>query len=242
MNWPMFQIWRIRKFPGLMDLYPSIIKQKKQEKPWFLLFCDFFMTFYLWKMMKMYQKLICKQLFLVGVLKVTDEKTRIRSWIRLLKVWIRGSDAPYQNVTDPERWNWLMILLQQAPSKDRSAEEIWTSFIWWSGYHHRTSIAFLEIKLIDLYPGMSCWRRSWRFAARMIINTSPTLSGTSASWWSLARYFQVLQYQNCRLFKITLFCELVRICQLGKDWCLCKGFRCLTLLITVCFTFIFDAL
>ncbi len=30
---------------------PSIIKQKLEEKPCFLLFCDFFWTFYLWKMM-----------------------------------------------------------------------------------------------------------------------------------------------------------------------------------------------
>jgi hypothetical protein len=30
---------------------PSFNKQKNEEKPWFLLFCDFFMTFYLWRVM-----------------------------------------------------------------------------------------------------------------------------------------------------------------------------------------------
>ncbi len=34
---------------------PSFYHQAKiVRKPWFLLFCDFFMTFYLWKMMKIY--------------------------------------------------------------------------------------------------------------------------------------------------------------------------------------------
>ncbi len=53
---------RIHMFLGLPDLDPlvrgmdpdpdpCIIKHKKYEKPWFLLFCDFFWTFYLWKMM-----------------------------------------------------------------------------------------------------------------------------------------------------------------------------------------------
>ncbi len=37
------------------DPDPSIIKGKK-EKPLFLLFCDFFMTFHLLRMIKMYHK------------------------------------------------------------------------------------------------------------------------------------------------------------------------------------------
>jgi hypothetical protein len=68
---------------------PFIIKQKQKEKPWcFLLFCDFFMTFYLWKIdVKVASKtnkqktLIIKQ-FLVDILKVTDENSRIRNRIR----------------------------------------------------------------------------------------------------------------------------------------------------------------
>jgi hypothetical protein len=58
--------WWIHMFLGLLDpdplvrgmdpdpypySDPSIIKQKLQEKPWILLFCDFFLTCYLWKMM-----------------------------------------------------------------------------------------------------------------------------------------------------------------------------------------------
>jgi hypothetical protein len=30
---------------------PSIIKQNSKKKPWIILFCDFFMPFYLWRMM-----------------------------------------------------------------------------------------------------------------------------------------------------------------------------------------------
>ncbi len=36
-------------FLGLQDPDPSINKQKYYDKPWFLLFCDFSMTSYLWK-------------------------------------------------------------------------------------------------------------------------------------------------------------------------------------------------
>ncbi len=71
-NCESIQIWALLRHPdpyvflGLpvpdplvtsIDLAPdpSIIMQKKWEKPWFLLFCDFFMTFSSWKMMSMYQ-------------------------------------------------------------------------------------------------------------------------------------------------------------------------------------------
>ncbi len=45
------RIHRIHVFLGLLDPDPNpfIIKQKWWEKSWFLLFCDFFLTFYLWK-------------------------------------------------------------------------------------------------------------------------------------------------------------------------------------------------
>ncbi len=38
-------------------------------------------------------------IFLVAILKVTDENGRIRIWIRL----VRGTDS-YQNITDPQHW------------------------------------------------------------------------------------------------------------------------------------------
>ncbi len=79
--WPVLRIWvrfrirRILMFLGLLDpdpdpqvrgmdldSDPSITKQKKWEKPWSQLLCDFFLTFYLWKMMKMYlQKVISRK-------------------------------------------------------------------------------------------------------------------------------------------------------------------------------------
>jgi hypothetical protein len=33
-----------------LDLNPSINTQKREEESWFLLFCDFFLTFYLWRL------------------------------------------------------------------------------------------------------------------------------------------------------------------------------------------------
>ncbi len=55
-----------------------------------------FLTFYLWKMMSLYlQKVISRQLskklFLIGILKVNDENSRIR--IHQSEAWIRGSGA-----------------------------------------------------------------------------------------------------------------------------------------------------
>jgi hypothetical protein len=52
---------RIRRFRMILGLPrtdpdPSIIKQKKYDKPWFLLFSDFFMTFYLWKLCNSFKK------------------------------------------------------------------------------------------------------------------------------------------------------------------------------------------
>ncbi len=44
------RIYRIHMFLDLPDTDLSIIKKKK-ENPWFLLLCDFFWTFYIWKMM-----------------------------------------------------------------------------------------------------------------------------------------------------------------------------------------------
>jgi hypothetical protein len=47
-----------------------------------------------------------QKLFLVGILKVNDEKSRIRIRIHLSEAWIRGSGSadpdPLQNVMDPE--------------------------------------------------------------------------------------------------------------------------------------------
>ncbi len=72
----LIRIRRIRMFWGLLNPDPSIIKQKYWEKPWFLLFCDFFLTFYLWKMMSVYlQKIISRITFfkLVFCLRLEDQ-------------------------------------------------------------------------------------------------------------------------------------------------------------------------
>ncbi len=52
---------------------------KLVRKP-LLLFCHFFMTFYLWKSNK--EKKNFKKRCLVAILKVTDENSRILIWIR----------------------------------------------------------------------------------------------------------------------------------------------------------------
>ncbi len=90
------RIRRIHKFLGLLDTDldflvkgtdpdsdadPSTLS-KNRQKSWFTLFCNFFMTFYLWRMMQMYlQKVMSKKLEennFVDVFRITDEKSRIR--------------------------------------------------------------------------------------------------------------------------------------------------------------------
>jgi hypothetical protein len=83
---------------------------KKYEKSWFLLFCDFFMNFFLFlkndENVPSKSKNKNKNIF-VDILKATDEKSRIRSRLRIRirnsLVRIRGSD-PYQNDTGPQHW------------------------------------------------------------------------------------------------------------------------------------------
>jgi hypothetical protein len=65
-------------FLGVKDPDPSVTKQEMLEK------IDF-------------------DLFLVDILKATDEKSRIRIRIRNCVVRIRGSGS-YQNVTYPQHW------------------------------------------------------------------------------------------------------------------------------------------
>ncbi len=67
------------------DPDPSIIKQMKLEKPWYLLFCHFFLPFYHWKWCKSTFKKYCNMqknfvlnYFFVGILKVNYENRRIR--------------------------------------------------------------------------------------------------------------------------------------------------------------------
>ncbi len=72
------RIWirSIRKFLGIPETDPSIIKQKKLGKPWFLLFCDFFMTLSLKTDVnvpsKSTKQKTRKKLFFVGILKATE--------------------------------------------------------------------------------------------------------------------------------------------------------------------------
>jgi hypothetical protein len=56
-------------------------------------------------------KKFIKPWFFLGFLKITDEKSRIRSRMRIRKssVQIQGS-GPYQDVTDPEHWLFYMFL------------------------------------------------------------------------------------------------------------------------------------
>ncbi len=63
------------------------------------------------------RKSLEKKVFFVGVLNVTDEKSRFRSQSRIPLVRMYGSEDPhpdlYKNVTDPEHWKvpWIAIWL-----------------------------------------------------------------------------------------------------------------------------------
>jgi hypothetical protein len=73
---------RIRIFFVRVRILPST--SKKLRKPLFLLFCDFFMNFYLCRMIKCtFKKEMSIKIFFVGILKVTDELSRIRIRIRI---------------------------------------------------------------------------------------------------------------------------------------------------------------
>jgi hypothetical protein len=65
--------------------------KKIEKKPWFQLFCDFLMTFYLWRLVQMLHS-VCnrqKKTYFVGILKATDEKSRIR-----IRKPVHGSKDP----------------------------------------------------------------------------------------------------------------------------------------------------
>ncbi len=88
---------------------PSIINRNSKKNLYFYCFVTFykFLSFKNDVNVRYHFKKYCNkqktgiQFFLVGVLKVTDEKSRI--WVRYLEVRIRGSKSVrYQNVTDPE--------------------------------------------------------------------------------------------------------------------------------------------
>ncbi len=71
--------------------------KNSKEKPSFLLFCDYIMTFNLWKLMKINTFKSKKKrfnIFFVGVLKVTDKNIRIRIRIRKLLLNI-GNNFEY---------------------------------------------------------------------------------------------------------------------------------------------------
>jgi hypothetical protein len=95
------------------DPDPSILpasSTKSKKKPWFLLFCDFYMTFYLWRMMEMYlQKVKSKKRrkkHIVAIMKATEEKSRtlILNPMRNSLVRIDPDPYPYQIVTKPQHW------------------------------------------------------------------------------------------------------------------------------------------
>ncbi len=107
---------RIRILNICMDPDPSINKQKmKKPKPLFLLFCHFFLLFILndVNVQKGLSIKTEKILFIVGILKVTDEKNRIRSQIRIRfrsvsQCTDRGSGSSFGSVPEchgPRIWN-----------------------------------------------------------------------------------------------------------------------------------------
>ncbi len=86
----MASLIRIRYlFLRILDPDPSINKQRIEEKYWFLLFCDFFYDFLSMKTdvnvpsKRNKHKNFVKKLIFVGIFKVTDEKGRILSRIRI---------------------------------------------------------------------------------------------------------------------------------------------------------------
>jgi hypothetical protein len=84
----------IRKFLGLQDRDPSIIKQKSKNKKniGFLLFFDFFITFYPFKT-EVNVPLISKKQTTTFCwhLKITEEKSRIRIRESVLRICVSGS-------------------------------------------------------------------------------------------------------------------------------------------------------
>ncbi len=126
-------LWfRIHMFLGLPDPDPSLVVQirillfvqirilasssktsKKNLR--FLPFCDFFMTFYLRRMMEMYlTKLISKaKIRFFGILKVTDEKSRIRIRIRTKLSRIRNTDSSW-HCTFFLGTKWQVFLLKKS--------------------------------------------------------------------------------------------------------------------------------
>ncbi len=88
------------------------------RKTWFLLFCNFFWTFYLWKWRKCRvpsksnrQKNCIKNLFFVGLLKVNDETRGSGStsgFGSICQRHVSPDPDPHQNVMDPEHCSGVM--------------------------------------------------------------------------------------------------------------------------------------
>ncbi len=84
------------------DPDPSINKQKNEVKSWFLLFSDFFMTFYLWRIT--YVNVPLKRInhkindyFLLASWRSTDEKSRTRKNLNMFRwrmLWPRREGVP----------------------------------------------------------------------------------------------------------------------------------------------------
>ncbi len=63
------------------------------RKPWFLMFCDFFMTFYLWRMMQMcLQKVISKKYFLLAFWRSQTKRTGSKAGFRSISQRYRSAD------------------------------------------------------------------------------------------------------------------------------------------------------
>ncbi len=95
-----------------MNPDPSIHKQKKSEKPWFLLFCDFFLTYYLWKWCKCSFSACSHKRELRRVSQLVDHvwscsrpptlsrTNRQALWIR--QCWESGSVCPFVTSTNQD--------------------------------------------------------------------------------------------------------------------------------------------
>ncbi len=76
---------RLQFFPSVVG--PDVVGSVDPEKPWFLQFCDFFLTFYLWKMM--YSKSTFKKYRYYALMysKSTFKKYRYYAFFQFVFCW-----------------------------------------------------------------------------------------------------------------------------------------------------------
>jgi hypothetical protein len=119
----------------IRNLFVRINTQINEDKTWFLLFCDFFKTFYLWRMILIYfQKEISiktlrkTKLFLMASWRSLTKRAGSGSGTDSQRYWSEDPD-PYQNVTDPvhcsrieKQKSWSKVESETIRSRRRRAE------------------------------------------------------------------------------------------------------------------------